>query len=436
MSVPDAIQVEALPSAKGASESSVLVVRSAYSLMLNTVLTSVLGVGYWVAAARLFKTAAVGRDSAMIFALTALSAVGGLNLHNTVLRFLPARRDRPARALLVAYGLACAATGVLALAFVLVIPRVSHAFDVLSKEPALAVIYVVGAMAGTVFLMEDAALTALRRAAWVPIENSAYGVLKLAALPLLAAAAAHDGVLIAWVVPILIIVVPVNWLVFGRLLPAHARQPAVEAADVPTRLTLRFALQDAIGFTLNIFALTALPLLVVALVGARENAHFFMPFTIIVTFDLLFLNVANSLVAEGARGEMAVHELARTVIRRFLPLLALGIAVLVVAAPLVLLLFGPSYASHGSAILRLMALAGIFRAAIALFVALSRLRRAGFGIVVVEGAFAVIVVALAAVLANSHGARGVAVAWLIASAVVGVAVLPALRRMLRGVPEP
>ena len=43
--------------------------RTAYSLMANTVLTSLLGLVFWLVAARLYSSNAVGRDSALVSAM-------------------------------------------------------------------------------------------------------------------------------------------------------------------------------------------------------------------------------------------------------------------------------------------------------------------------------------------------------------------------------
>src|SRR5438874_12154329 len=46
--------------------------RSAYSLMLNVILTSALGVAFWILAARIFPSDIVGRDSALVSAMVTI----------------------------------------------------------------------------------------------------------------------------------------------------------------------------------------------------------------------------------------------------------------------------------------------------------------------------------------------------------------------------
>jgi hypothetical protein len=63
-----------------ARDASDPLLRSAYSLMLNVVLTSALGFAFWVAATRMFSSSTVGRDSALLSAMLTLSTICQLNL--------------------------------------------------------------------------------------------------------------------------------------------------------------------------------------------------------------------------------------------------------------------------------------------------------------------------------------------------------------------
>lgn len=421
-----------LPTSDAASGAQ-RVFRSAYSLILNTALTAALGVAFWVVAARLYSTEDVGRDSALISAMMALSAICGLNLQNVLLRFLPTWRRRPGRAVLSAYGLGALTSLLGASAFVLVIPKVSGEFHVLSERPEFAVLYATATAAWTIFFMQDAVLTALRRAAWVPAENASYGVLKLSALFMMVAVGSDHGVFIAWVAPMILLLLPVNYLIFRRLLPRHAALP--QTLGLPPRKErwslLRFAAQDSAGFALNYAALWLTPLLVVALLGSDANAYFFIPFTIVVTFDLLFLNVTAALVVEGAHDEPAIPYLVRAAVRRFVPLLVLGVLVLVLAAPFILAAFSPDYAREGTDVLRLMALGSLFRAVMALFVAIQRLRRRGRAIIVIQSTFSTLLIGLIILLADSLGIEGVGLAWLIGAGMGALLATPLVVRFLR-----
>jgi O-antigen/teichoic acid export membrane protein len=422
-----------------AVKSSRSMLRTAHSLLLNTIVNAALGVGFWIVAARMYPAQIVGRDGALISAMAAISALCGMNMNNNIIRFLPSQRTRVRRLVLYAYGVAAAAVAVGGLAFVLGMPAISHQFAVLSERPGLAAFYGVSLVAWMIFSLQDVVLTSIRRAPWVPIENATYGVAKLALLAVFSRAGTTDGILLAWIVPMLFLLIPVNGMLFGRWLPLHSREPAPAPSvfrSTARRRLIRFVAQDAAGTAVGMASRFLLPSLAVVVVGSGSAAHFYVPFTIIATLDLLFTNVTMSLVAEGARGEVATDLLARMTLRRFLPWLLLATAGLIVLAPWVLLLFGSQYAHGGSTVLRVMAAASAFRAVMLVAVAVARLERDGFRSVLIQGGSTLLLVLGVAVFAPWLHIDGVALAWLASSVLTGIATLPYVLRAMRSRPQP
>jgi O-antigen/teichoic acid export membrane protein len=150
--------------------------RSAYSLMVNVGLTTLLGVVFWIAAARLYDADSVGRDAALIAAMMELSVICQVNLVNGITRFLPALERGTARALLGAYAVTGGAALVVGTAFVLIAPIASREYAFLGEHWTMAALYVIAQVLWTWFALQDAALTAMRRAPWVPVENGAFGL--------------------------------------------------------------------------------------------------------------------------------------------------------------------------------------------------------------------------------------------------------------------
>jgi O-antigen/teichoic acid export membrane protein len=408
--------------------------RSAYSLALNVILTSALGLGFWIVAARIFPSSTVGRDAALVAAMATLSAICQLNLASAIPRFLPIVRDRPERVVWGCYLLTGIVSVLGSIAFVLIAPAVSHGYRFLSTKPALALLFVASVVVWGVFSLEDAVLTAARRAVWVPVENAIFGVLKIAALPVMLSLASGHPVFIAWNAPVLALVIPVNLFIFLRVL----RKPiATSGMRSPIerfglRGLLGFLAQDYIAFIFTTAAAGLLPVLVVALLGGSSGAYFYMPFALIAAFDALFSLVVQPITVEGALDEARLPELTRDIVRHFGWVLVVGIILLAAGASEILSLYGPSYARAGAPVLRLLALASLFRAITALYMAICRVEGRASRILVTQVITFVVLVALVAVLAPSHGLVGVAAAWLVASAVVAAGtvwhVIAVLRR--------
>jgi O-antigen/teichoic acid export membrane protein len=414
--------------------------RSAYSLMLNSVATGALGLIFWIVAARAQSSARVGEASALIAAMMTLSSISQLNLANVITRFLPQAGTRARRWILSAYGLAVLATVVGAGVFLAVVPGLSNSLRFLDHDAAFAAVFVLTTALWSIFGLQDAVMTALRRAPWIPLENSMFGFLKLAFLPALAAVAVGHAIFVSWMLPMALLLVPVNYMIFRRFVPAYVRNhpeaPPV-AELLPSGRVRRFLVADYLGSVLQQAALALPPLLVVALLGSRENAYFYVPFMLVNSFDTVFFNASTSLVVEGAFGDVSLAQLARRVARRYTTMVLPGVLILVIFAPLLLLPFGSSYSEQGTSVLRLLALASLFRVAIFLFAAVARVRGAGGQILAVYGAVAVLLAPLLIVFSRTLGIDGAALAWFAANAVAALAVAPSLVRIVRtGAPEP
>ena len=104
------------------AHSSRQLLRGAYSLLANTAVTSVLGMGFWVSAARLYSSVEVGRDTVLISVMIELSTVCQLNMGNGIVRFLPDFGQHSARALGGVYGLTATVALVVGTVFVRSLP--------------------------------------------------------------------------------------------------------------------------------------------------------------------------------------------------------------------------------------------------------------------------------------------------------------------------
>jgi O-antigen/teichoic acid export membrane protein len=413
-------------------------ISSAYSLVASGAITAALGAVFWVVAARLYDPVDVGRDAALIAVMLELSTICQLNMGNAITRFLPSLRRGTATALVRAYAASAAAAVLGGLAFVLVAPRVSSEFGFLTDDPRTAALYVAALVAWGWFVLQDAALTAMRRAPWVPVENGAFGLLKLAALPALLALGARDGVFLAWMLPALMLIVPVNAFLFRAAIPNHLSRHRPAGSAVLARLGrrgfLRFMAQDYAATVLALAPSAFLPVLIVALLGPGPNAYFYIPYTMVGAFNMLFFAASTSLVVEGALAEDRIRALAGRLAGRFALIAVPGATVMVVAAPLILLPFGEGYVRESSSVLRLLACGCVFYAAIALYVAIARLEGRTAGILRVEAVKVPLLLGGAVVLSGPLGIEGVALAWLASIALVACAVAPSLVRFFRAPP--
>lgn len=406
---------------------------TAASLMTSTVVTNALGVLFWTLAARLYSPTVVGRDVALVSLMIQVSTLGQLDLANIVVRFLPAARGDRRRLIAQAYVVAVGTTALLAVLATLVIGQLGGSLRFLTLGSPLGLVVVVATALWSVFAIQDGVLTALGGARWVWVENAAFGVLKLAAVVALAGAGSPHGPFLAFAISMAALLIPVNLLLFGRVVPQAPAptEEAVRGAAFGRRRLLLFVAQDYAGSVFAAAALTVLPLLVVGLLGSRSNAFFYLPLLIVLALDTLFANACTSLVAAGSAQVSRQTELARLMTRRAVVLLVPAALLLALVAPWVLRVFGAEYADNATTLMRLLAVACVPRAAHSLFAALARLRGDGRAILWRQGLSVALLLAGTVLLAPPLGLTGVALAWLGASVVVLLTVLPGLVRTLR-----
>jgi O-antigen/teichoic acid export membrane protein len=405
-----------------------------YALTLNTVVTSLLGIGYWVVAARLYSAEHLGAGAAIVSIVLFLSNLAQLNLNGALSRFLPTAGALAGRLVRSAYLASCGAAIVFGVAFLVAAPVVSARLTMPSSDALFSVAFVLSVAAWSVFTLQDSVLTAARAAVWVPVENAAFGVAKVAVLVLLATSTPDYGIFLSWFVPVVIALVPVNLLVFRRLLPRlheHSEQPCPPAGLPHRSILIRFITLDYVGFLFMQIGTNALPLLVTAVLGVRANAVFYVGWLLGTALELVAYHFGTSLTVESARDPARLAAYARQILHRGLLLFGSGALMLGIGAPLLLGVFGARYADGSTGVLRLFAIAVVPKLLIIVYVAACRVRRTVGRIVLVQGATTALVLTLSLILMPRVGVTGVGVAYLAAQSAVAAAVLPSLRRLLR-----
>lgn len=397
-------------------------------LLASSIVAAALGAIFWVFATRWYSPATVGLSYAAVSAAGLLSAVGRFNLNSVLVRFLPGAGRHTRRLVLRCYIASAVASALAAVGFLALIPWISPSLNFL-REPLVAVAFVVVTAGYSLFVLQDGALTGLRRTGWVLGENAFFAVVKAAALAVCALFAVGTGILVSWAAALLVTVLLTNIVLFRRAIPTHQRAPGADAAPVPPRVA-RYAVADFLGNISGIVACSVVPLMVLATLGAAQNAYYSLAWVIADSLYMAAYSMGSSLVVEAAHAPERLAEHARRMLRHT-GLLVLGaVAVIVIGAPWLLRLFGPGYAEHGTTVLRLMALSALPNVVLSLATDVARVRRALPWMIGLQLVYAVLVIALTAGLLPVLGLTGVGLAWLIAGTVLALPLLVALPRWL------
>ena len=403
--------------------------RNGYALMANTCVTGMLGLVYWLLAARHYATQDVGRAAAAYSAMNLLSGLTALNLVGALTRFIPQSGQRTAGLVLRVYAFSSLASVLVAVPFLVASGDLGPSYAELGGVTA-GLVFTACVVCWGIFTLQDGVLVGLRSAVWVPVENGTFGIVKIVLLLALAVSLPHAGIYVSWMVPVAISLPLVNALIFGRLMQPHAQLTAIRTPPSARQMG-RFLAGDYTG-ALCVLAVTNLvPLAVAARVGPSMYAYFYMAWMVGGTMDLFAVNMATSLTVEGAFDEARLAANCRAALRRTLLILVPISAGVAVAAPVALRLYGPGYAAYGARVLQLLAVAALPMALIEMYLGALRAQSRTSAVAFIQGIRGVLILGLAFVLTGIMGMVGAGLAFLVSQVAVAAMVMPGLLSLLR-----
>jgi O-antigen/teichoic acid export membrane protein len=403
--------------------------RNGYALMLNTGITGLLGVGYWLLAARHYPAVDVGRASAAYSAMNLLSGFTAFNLVGAMTRFIPQAGKRTTGLILRAYAFSSAASILVAAVFLVGVGHFGASYTELSGFTA-GLVFTACIICWGIFTLQDGVLVGLRNAIWVPVENGTFGLVKIVLLLALAASLPHEGIYLSWMLPVAISLPLVNGLIFGRLADRHALLTATRTPPSARQIG-RFLAGDYTGAMCVLAVTNLVPVVVAATIGPSVNAYFYMAWMIGGTLDLFAVNMATSLTVEGAFDAAAIAANTRAALHRTMLVLLPAAALVAAGAPFALRLFGPQYAAHGALILELLAVATLPKALTEMYLGALRAQSRTSRIALIQAIRAGLILVLAFTLTPIMGTVGAGVAVLVSQFAVAVFVAPGLLALLR-----
>ncbi|MFE7208460.1 lipopolysaccharide biosynthesis protein [Streptomyces sp. NPDC057611] len=407
--------------------------RNAYALMLNTGISAVLGLGYWLVAARYYSDDAVGQGSAAIAAMKLLAGLTAVTLTGALARFIPISGRATGRLIARTYVgssliVACAA-GV----FLLTLDMWGPSYRFLHGL-AHGLGFVVAVMAWNLLTLQDGVLTGLRSAPWVPVGNTVFSAVKLALLVGLAVAIPTTGVFVSWVAAIAFSIVPLGWLVFRRLVPRHIRATEDHARPPTAKELGRFLAGDYTGSLFSLAVVYLVPVIIAAQVSSADNAYFYITTTIGGTVNLLAINMGASLTVEGSHDPARLAANTRAALKRMARIMLPICGLLFLLAPYILHVFGEGYAHAATPLLRWFAVGALLRVVMETYFAVLRAQSRTAGLAWLQGLLCALVLGLTLLLLPRMGLTGAGVAEISSLAVIVAIAAPKLYRTVRAVP--
>jgi O-antigen/teichoic acid export membrane protein len=390
-------------------------VRNSLYLILSSGLQAALGFAFWIITARVFSLSDVGQASALISAAILIAYLALLGLNSTFVRYLPTAPDRDV--LLTTGLLLVAVCGAgLGLLYVAFIPVLAPRLAFVSASAALAAGFVLLTSAGAVNLLTDSVFTAARKSGYnALVDGGIGGVSKLVFAVVLAGtgsyglfAASASGFVAASLAGVILMTTALRY------------RPSFREPVRVIRPLLRFSAASYLANNLNQLPTLVLPLIVLDRLGPSTAAYYFVAFQVSTLLYSAAYAVEQAFLAEGghADGKLSAALLRRSW-RVLMALCLPGCAVLMLAAPGLLLAFGVAYRQHGTLPLIVLAAAAPLLAMNNWLQTLLRLLGKLRALTLSTAVQTIAICGLAWILAP-HGAAAVAAAWP-AGGLIGIA---------------
>ncbi|MGW1490331.1 lipopolysaccharide biosynthesis protein [Streptomyces sp. NPDC002402] len=394
--------------------------RNGHLLAISSLINAGLGSLFWVFATHWYDEDVVGLSYSALSVTLLLASIGQLNLNDFLIRFVPSAGRRTRKMVLTCYGLSAGVSCLAAVVFLALVPKLSPGLDFL-LTPVTGGCFVAATAGYAIFVMQDGALTAIRRPDWVIGENVIFACVKILLLAMGAALALFSGILLSWAGALAVSLVVTNFYLLRRALPRHEKA-APEKAEPPPKM-VGYAATDYFGSLFRMAAYTLVPLLVLNNLGAEQSAFFSLAWIVGYVLYLVARNMGSSLVVEAVTCPERLVEHGLRVLRHSAVLLGAAIVVIVAAAPQILSLFGAEYAEQGSTLLRLLALSALPNILVSLAIDVSRARRRLRLAVGLQIAMCVLVLGLTKALLPVLGINGAGVAWLVTQCLLALPLL-------------
>jgi O-antigen/teichoic acid export membrane protein len=313
---------------------------NAGSLLVSTGVASLLGIVYWMSAARLFSQRSVGYGSAAVSAMTLLGTIGMLGLGTLLIGELPRRNGRAGlvSAVLLTCGLGALAIG---LGFAVAAPRLSVNFANMIGTPGRGALFAAGVAVTAVTLVFDQSTIGLMRGGLQLGRNIAFAVVKVLALPAAAVILRDDaglGITVSWVTGMALSLV---------LVAIRLRLAGETVLPRPDWKVLRGLGKVAMAHNWLNLAMTMpfylLPVLVTVIVSPTANAAFYIAVMLTTFLFIVPAHLSTVLFAVVAADPSLVARKLRFALRVSFLIGIPGMAVLILGAHTALGLFGRGY---------------------------------------------------------------------------------------------
>lgn len=402
---------------------------NAFYLILNNGIGSILGFLFWVLMARRFMPATVGIATALMSVSGLISTLANLSLGTGMVRFVPEVKDR-AWELVNSSLLVTAITTMLgALVYLAGVRAWSPALGAMRVSWLLAIGFIVTSVLSTSSGLMDSSFIAQRSCKYIFIKNTLASLIRLPLPLIMFIGLGGYGIFFSFgIATFIAMAIAMIWFM-SRAYPGFRLRAHIDMQLIQKIIPFSFSNYVA-NFFINAIGFI-FPIMVLNMLGAANEAYFYMAWLIASVIGTIPNSVSTSLFAEASHNP---QNLGRHLKRSFwvtMLLLTVGIGITQLISGWLLGVFHHDYAVYGRVVLFWLMVENIPGTINAFYITVNQVRKKVGLIILQSFVTSALTVIMAYVLLERMGLPGIGVGYALANLVVALVVAVPLWKISR-----
>lgn len=288
----------------------------------------------------------------------------------------------------------------------------SPALSFLRESLLFSFIFLISSMVWGMSSLLDNIFIAMRTAKYVLIRNSIFNILKIPLAVYILGFLGAFGIFTSWGIAMIIANSIALVFFLQKSLPEFLFRPKINMPVITN--ILHFSLGNYIAYLLYISPNLLLPIIILNILGPQVNAYYYVTFLITDLFFIIPNSVSQSLFTEASHAREITKEMIIKSLKMVYILMIPIIVIVFVISGNLLNLFGSNYSEHGSNLLKIFAISGLFLGVNVVYLAILRLKKKVKEIIAISGFLAMGILGLSfELLSSTRNIISVGYAWLL-----------------------
>lgn len=332
--------------------------RNSYLLMVGTLSSNLIGFITLTVATRYFSTEAVGIGSAALAAISLISVLSELGLGIAVIRYLP-KAGNSGNDIINSFILVnMAASTIITLVFLAGIQVWSPGLNIVWQQPIFLICFIFFSVGTALQPIIFNSFLAKHTSQYIVITDVISGILKLLFIIIFAFLINSSlGIFMSGGLATTIGLFLAIWYFLPKIQSNFHFRPRIKITFM--RQIFTYSISNYFARLLLQIPYPIISLIVVNTLGAKDNAYFYVSWSIASIIQIIPSSTFNSLFAETANDEKSERSNVFKSLRQMLYLAVPAIIFTFLISGKLLLIFGQGYSENGVWILRLMAIAAL-----------------------------------------------------------------------------